>query len=62
MEQKNACHPSPVLSSARRLLILENSKAVAVREKREGLEGDEGQVGRRGRDLSLSRLFNSGFH
>lgn len=61
MEQKSACHLSPVLSSAHRLLILENSRAAAVRERREGLEGDEAQVGKRARDMSLSDLSKSGF-
>lgn len=51
MEQKSACHLSPVLSSAHRLLIPENNKEAVVRERTEGLEGDKGQVGRRGGDL-----------
>ncbi len=45
MEQKSACHLSHVLNSAHRQLTLENSKAAAVRERREGLEEDEEQVG-----------------
>lgn len=44
MVRKSGCPLSHILNNASRLLILENSKAAALKERREWMEEDQARV------------------